>query len=234
MGSLELAFLARGGAGERSFDVSKEFALDQVFRDRRAVHLNKSFILAQALCMDGMCHHLFARSRLSIDQNAPVRRSHQRDLLAQRFHGNAVADDDALGLELLFQVDVLALQSLRLNCILDDDQRPFNAERLLEEVIGAEFRGAHRGLDRAVAGDHDHFGRTLQLADFCQRLHPINARQPYVEQEHIEGGLPQEVEAGFAAVSRRGGVAFVTKNTGERIANASFVVDDEDAMHVWR
>src|SRR6201981_1707707 len=69
VGSLEFSFLASGGAGERSFDVSEEFALDQIFRDRRAIYLNESLVLAQALSMDGMRHHLLACSRFSIDQN---------------------------------------------------------------------------------------------------------------------------------------------------------------------
>ena len=48
--------------------------------------------------MDGVRDQFFTRARFAINQDAAIRRRHQLDLLAQRFHGDAVADDHALGI----------------------------------------------------------------------------------------------------------------------------------------
>ncbi len=105
LGLLEFAFFVGGRAGERSFVVAEEFALDEVFGDGGAVDLDESFILAQALAVDGVGDQFFAGAGLAVNENAAVGGRHEADLLAQGLHGNAVADDHALGVKLFFQVD---------------------------------------------------------------------------------------------------------------------------------
>src|SRR5208283_4103108 len=48
VGLLKLAFLVRGRAGERANAMPEQLALDQVFRDGRAVYLDKHLVLTQA------------------------------------------------------------------------------------------------------------------------------------------------------------------------------------------
>ena len=168
----------------------EQLALDQVFRDGGAVHLDKHLVLAQALRVDGARHQLFAGARLAVNQHAPVGRRHQRDLLAQRLHRNAVAHDHAARLKLLLVFEVFAAQTLGVDGVLQDDECSLEGKRLLEEVECPQLGGAHGGLDVAVARDHDDFGRIVHLDDALQRFQSVDAGQPDVEQHYIDGLAP--------------------------------------------
>ena len=121
MRALKLAFFVGRCSGKRSFKVPEQFALDQIFRDRGTIHLNKSFVLAQALGVYGVSHEFLARSGFSIDQDAAVGRRHQANLLAQGLHRNAVAHDDAFRLQLFFQVNIFAVKFLGLDRVLHQE-----------------------------------------------------------------------------------------------------------------
>src|SRR5256885_1838072 len=47
-------------------------------------------------------------------------------------------------------------------------------ERFLQKVVRAELRRFDRGLDRAVARDHDDLRLGIELADPLQRLEPVH------------------------------------------------------------
>ena len=100
----------------------EELAVDQVFGDRGAVRLDKPFIFAQALYMDGMRDQFLAGARFAVNQHASVGGRHQRDLLPQRLHGNAVAHDHALRLQLLPQVEILMAQPPRFDRIFHQNE----------------------------------------------------------------------------------------------------------------
>src|SRR5687767_10496729 len=53
VGLLELADLLLGRAGERTFLVAEQLRLDQLLRNRRAVHLNEALPASEAVAMDG-------------------------------------------------------------------------------------------------------------------------------------------------------------------------------------
>ena len=163
---LKLALLVAGRSGKRTLPVPEKLAFNQVLRNRRAIHFQKHLVLAKTLRVDGMRHQFFPGPRFAVNQNPSIGRRHNRGLLAQRLHGNAVSHDHALGLQLLLQVSVFVAQLLGVNRVLDQDQGAVNRERLLQKVVRPQFGGAHRGLNRAVPGDHDHFRRISDLANF--------------------------------------------------------------------
>ena len=100
------------------------------------------------------------------------------------------------------QVDILAMQFLRFDRVLDQDQSLFEGKRFFQEVVGAQLGGAHRGLDRSVAGDHDDFGRIVELANLLQSFEAVHAGKPDIEQDHIERGLAQELKTRLATSNR--------------------------------
>ena len=123
-------------------------------------------------------------------------------------------------------------QFLGFDRVLDQDQRLVNGERFLQEVVSAEFGGAHGSFNRAVARDHDHFGRVIHLADSFQCFQAIHGGQPDIEQHHFVAVLaPQQLEALFPALHRCRFVAFVCQHSLERFTNAGLVVNDENFMH---
>src|SRR5216684_2263865 len=120
-GFLELALFVVGGTVERAFQVTEQL------------------VFPQALSMDGMGHEFFARTRPAINQHTTISRGHETDLLAQRFHWNAVAYDHTLELELLLEVPIFLAESLCLDCVLNEDESLVERQRLFQKIVCAEL-----------------------------------------------------------------------------------------------
>ena len=88
----------------------------------------------------------------------------------------ALAHHHPAVLDLLLEGAVLRLQPALAQRVLDHEQRLLEGERLLDEVLRAHAHGLDRGLDAAVAGDHDHRHLGVEGADAGQRLQPVHAR----------------------------------------------------------
>ena len=103
-----------------------------------------------------------------------------RDLLDRR----RAADQLALVAELELELGVLALEPRRLAGALDQHQQAVGVERLLEEVVGALLDRGDRGLDGAVAADHDHRQLARAAPDVVEHLQAVEPRalEPDVEQ----------------------------------------------------
>ena len=111
--------------------------------------------------------------------------------------------------------------------MLDGEQGLVDGERLLDEVEGAQFGGAHGGLDVAVAGNHDDGGGIFAGANLLERLESVHAGQPDVEQNQIAGFLAQKIQASLAALHGFDAITFVPQHVGQRLADAGFVVDNQ-------
>ena len=66
VGLLELADLLLGGAGERAFLVTEQLRLDQLLRNRRAVHLHEALAAAQAVAVNRPRDQLLADAALAL------------------------------------------------------------------------------------------------------------------------------------------------------------------------
>src|SRR6266853_997842 len=157
IGQLELAAPPRHRAGERAALVPEQLGLDQLLRDRRAVHLDEGPVAPRGERVDGAGHQLLARAVLALDEHAPARGRRDRDLLAQVLDERALAHDLLAALELGPQVAVLPL----------------------------ELGGLVRGLDGSVAGDHDHRGLRTHALHLGEGLEPVDAGHPDVEKDDV-------------------------------------------------
>ena len=228
---LEFAFFFRGGAGKRALTVAKHLAFDQIFRDGGAVDLDEGLVFAQALRVHRTRDQFFSRPRLAIDEHAPVGWGHESNLLSQRFHGHAVADNHVAGEQLLLQVRYFAAQLPRGHGVADQDQQFVDRERLFQEVVGAKLGGADRCLNGGVPGDHDDFGRRFEFADLLEDFQTVGSGQPNVEQDHVVAIALQTVKAGLATFRGRGGKSLIGEHAFKRLADAGFIVDNQNAIH---
>src|ERR1035438_7275958 len=85
-----------------------------------------------------------------------------------------------------------------------------------------------------MASNNDDFARIVEFPNTLQRLAALGAGKPDIEQHHVNWFFSQRIEARLTALHGSGQVAFVGQDTGQGVANSSFVVNDEDAMHVGR
>ena len=93
VGQLEAPRLARHGPREGALFVAEQFALDEVFGDRRAVDLDEGVELAGAVDVDGIGHEFLARPRLAGDEDARRGGGDFPDDIEDLRHGRARAHD---------------------------------------------------------------------------------------------------------------------------------------------
>ena len=178
--------------------------------------------------MQGACDEFLPGAALAINEYAAVGGSGDGNLLAQGFHGDAVADDLEALAELAAQYQVLLLKAALLDGIADEDDDFFEGERLFDEVEGAKFRGAHGGFDVAMAGDHDDRGRIGNVADAAEGFHAVDAWQPDIQKNDVQVAGGDAVQSFFGGAHGFHGVMFVAQDGGERFADARLIVHDQD------
>ena len=109
------------GAGEAAFAVAEQLAFDEVFGDGGAVHLDEGLGGALADGVDGVGDQFLAGAAFAEDQHAAVGAGHQGELLAQRLHGNAFADDAWRLRPSSLKRREFEFQAALLQGVLDDD-----------------------------------------------------------------------------------------------------------------
>ncbi len=232
VGALKDAALFRCCARDGAIAVTKQFALDKVLGDRRALQLQKHALRPQAFRVHGARDQLLARAGLAKDQHTPVGRRHQANLLPQRLGRHTVAGDRRAG-QLLLHLAVVRAQLPPVHRVADRDQRPLQRKRFFKKIKRAQLGRAHRGFNGAVARDHNDLWPPFagQGADLGQRFQPVTVRQPDIEQQHIVVRIAQQQQRFGRARGRGHKVAFLAQNLRQRIANVRLVVRDQDVGH---
>src|SRR5215471_12694276 len=104
----------------------------------------------------------------------------------------------------------------------------FERQGLLDEVESAQFRGTHRGFDGAMPGNHDHFRRTGNGLDAAERFQAVHARQPDIEKHDFKIAAVDAFEGLLGRANGIDAILFIAKNGREGLANAFFIVDNQD------
>ncbi len=210
--------------------MSEQFRFDQLFGNGGAIHFHKRLVAAQARGMQRASDQFFSSSAFSVDQNAPIGGSRERNLLAQRANRHAIAVQLRAAAELLPKPAVLLFQPVDFESILDDQNNFFERKRLLNEIKRAEFGGAHRCFNVGVPGNHHHHRAHSALAHTFERLEAIDSLKPYVEKNQVGGTLIEQLETLFARRHRRSFIPFVGEYRRQRLSNALFVVHNENGL----
>ena len=113
LGQLESADAPGDGAGEGTFLVAEQFALDEPGRQGGAVDLDERLVLPPAVGMDRPRNEFLARPRLARDEDGGVGCRHPPDVVQHGRQCRALSDDlleivDAL--DLFLQVQVLLFE----------------------------------------------------------------------------------------------------------------------------
>ena len=98
-----------------------------------------------------------------------------------------------------------------------------------QEIKRADAGGFDGGVDAGVARHHHH--RHVQLpglGPFLEQGHPIAIGHPDVQQYQRRAGLVAQLARHFGVFRQRHGVAFVLKDFRQQLANADFIIDDQN------
>jgi hypothetical protein len=210
--------------------VAEKLRFDQLVGDGRAVHLHERLIAPGRERVDGTRDHFLAGAVLTHDEDTAVRRRRRPDLAAELDDRGAGADDLVRPLDALAEQPVLPLEPCVLEGALDDQERLFEGQGLLDKVVGPELRGLHRRLDRAMAGDH-HDRQLGPLAlELGEHLEAVHLWQPDVQHHQVRHLLADPCQGLPAGRRSDRPVSLVGEDPGERRADAALVVDDQDAL----
>ncbi len=130
------------------FLVSEQLGFDQLFGNRRTVHLHEALAASQAVAMDGARDQLLPDAALALDEHGGVggRRScHSGHHQLQR---TALADHLMPDLDRLLQGPVLVPETALIESVAQTDEHSLAGKRLLDEIERALFRGFDRGANR--------------------------------------------------------------------------------------
>ena len=152
------------------------------------------------------------------------------DELAQPDDARGGADDDrhAFDADARAQLPVLPLEAGQLQGLAGRDQGVVQGKWLLDEIEGPVLQGRDRGLDVAVAGDHDDRRVHALLAHGHEHAHAVEARHPDVQENEVEVPVQGHVQALRPAAGLGHLPALVLENAAQRRADVLLVVDDED------
>ena len=112
------------------------------------------------------------------------------------------------------------------------------ADRLLEEIEGADARGLDRGVDRAVARHHHHRHREQPRSrPLLEERDAVRVRHPDVEQDEVGAHLLAQGARGLGVFGQAHAVALVAQDLEQQLADADFVIHDHDLVgrhrRVW-
>src|ERR1051326_450137 len=208
------------------FGVPEQLAFDHLLGNRRAVHLHEWFGGARTHGVDGVGHQLFARAALAVDQHAPVGCRHQSELLPERLHGHAVANDAITDPRVRLEPGILERETAMFEGILHYHRDLPDRERLFQKIESPQLGCLHGRFDGAVARDHHHHRALAErhLLNTREDVHAVHAREPDIQEHQFEAGARQCGQAGFAAFRGLDGVSFVFEYSAQRLADARLVI----------
>jgi hypothetical protein len=171
-----------------------------------------------------------AGAGLALDQYPRIVRCDPLDLLAQGLHAPAAADELDRRRQLSAQPFIFALESARFERKRYDEQELRERDGFLDEIPRAEPRRLDRGLDRAVAADHDDGARqTAALAPLAKEADAVEIGHPDVEQHEIRALHAPQLARGRSRLGGIDDVTLVFEDVADGLADVRLVVDDEHA-----
>ena len=243
---LELADARRRGAGEGAALVAEQLALEELGRQRRAVHLHERPVAPRRALVDGARDQLLADAALAADQHGDVAVGDLLDDLRDAAHLLAVAPDRAVLVvaELLTELAQLRDEAILLDRVLDGDVEGNLAESLgivrLDDVVGgAEADGLDDGRGLIAARQHDDLGFGARRLQRPQRRQAVEAGHHHVEQDDVGSfcllhGGEHFVAAGVAARF----IPAQRKERSEICSKPRIIIDDRNKrlfhLSPWR
>ncbi len=176
------------GAGEGAAFMAEQLALEDGFRDRRAVQRHERPAGARAEVVQAARHLLLAAAGFAADQHVDVGPGQLKHLASQVIHGAGHAQqlrfDTPLAGELLAQLAVLADQPALVHRAAYAVQQALGGKGLLDEVVGALTQRLHGHGHVTVAGDHDHRQVGIQFDQPFEQAEAVEVWHAHVADQH--------------------------------------------------
>jgi len=210
--------------------MAEKLALDQVFRYRCAVDLDKRLLRPPALMMDRTGNQLFARSVFSHNQNPCIGGSNDIDDFLEILDQAAVSRQFILMTDLLPEEQIFLLQTNEVQGVVDHQHHLFKREGFLNEVERTQFGRLHRRFNGTVTRHHDDLQLRMGGLDRLKGFDPVHPRQPDVQQHQMRLLLFENPQGFLRATGYHHFITFIREDTPKRLADAFFIVYNQDCL----
>ena len=149
-------------------------------------------------------------------------------------HRGALDDEAALGRprrELRLQSRDLLPQPLPLLGLPQREHHFIGPERLGEVVVRAFLHRRDRRVFATIGAHHDHERAPAALPVVAQERQAVHLRHAHIAEHEVERLGGRALEPALAILFGDHGVAGVGQQEAEALAEAGFIVDDEDSLH---
>ena len=208
--------------------MAEKLGFDELFGNRGAIHFDKWIAAARALGVKGARDELFSGAAFAVNEDAAMRGRGEGDLLTQSFHRNAVAENAVALLEFSAEAAIFLFQAQIVQSVFYGEDGFFERERLFDEVECAKLGGAHGRFDFSVTGDHHDHGNGFAVVEAFKSGEAVDAGKPDIEKNQIERAAIDGGETFFAGSDGFHFVTFLAEKGAEGLADAGFVVNDEN------
>src|SRR6266699_2008503 len=229
---LELPLARRDRPREGALLVAEELALDQLARERSAVHLDERLRAPRPVVVERVGDQLLAGAARAADEDREIGVRHLADHVEDALHPRALADQASEAIRarhLLLQEPERAPHLHAVEQALDHQLELVVVEGLRDVVGGAQLHRLDRDLLRAEGGDHDDRRLGRVLAHPAQDVHAAHVLEAQVGDDEVVGILREPREGLLARVY---GVDLVPARAEQALdgdADRALVVDDQDA-----
>ena len=220
------------GVGERAADVTEQLALEQRRRHRRAVDRDERLVAARRQVVKRAGDQLLAGAGLAGDQHGGVAvgdPADHLDRLADRGARAGDAVDRRVACGHLCAGGVTS--RLRIRCSsarLDRDREGVDLHRLGDEVVRAGADRGDRGVEAALAGEHERQEIRIALAQLLAELDAGHAGHLDVGHHDVGRIRPQVLEALLCGVDGIDVEAALAQAIAQQDGGVVVIVDDQD------
>ena len=225
---LEFALVLLDGRGKGSLLMAEEFTLDKLARDGGAVDFDERSGGTGTLVVQAAGNQFLSGSVGTHDQDTRIGGSDAVHDFLDMFDSGRSAHDLVFALDLLLQADGLLDQRGLVGGILERDQDTVQVERLLDEIISAHLDAFDGRVDVAVAGNHDDRRFAVGFNQRVKYFVAIHHGHFDIAENGIIGVGKGFFDALLAVLGSGYLMAFEFQNILERVADAPFVIDDQD------
>ena len=226
--------------GERAFDVTEQFALEQRFGQAAHVHRDHAVRRARRERVQRLRDQTFAGAVFAGDQHVRVRRRDALNHFDHRSHRRRFRDQVRnVAARSLFAAS--SFRPLR-NALAELDLRPHNREqplvvpRFRNKIARAAFHRLDREIDRRPRRHHHDRQRAVERLDFRNDFETFLARsrvarviQVHHQQRVI--ALLKRVENSADRRDRLGLMAFALEQNAQRFQHIALVVGNQNPAH---
>ena len=221
-------------SGERTSFMSEEFAFQEGLGNGCTIDGEKRSLASSTMLVQGSCDELLTGAALTDDEHIDILRGNAANLLADRLHRHAAADES---IRSVFRPISFIEQRRHMRhpadhqSLFDHSLQLLGVERLGEIVIGPQFHRLNGGLGRAESCDEDHQALGIQAVQFVEQFESGRSSQPDVEEHHIRTLLRCDPQRFVRCFRLEDNQVLTLENGPNTEADAGLVIDNQQLGH---